>query len=400
MKILHTSDWHIGKRLGNVYRLEEQRKVLDEICAIAHKKSVDAVVVAGDVFDVYNPPVDAIELVYSQLKKLSLNGKRPVVVIAGNHDSPDRIEAPNALARDNGIFLFGYPKSQYTSFTNDLLFTVSKTAPGFVEFTLASQEKLRVIVAPFANEHRMKEAFITDESKTLTDSLRLFWKQIADTYCDNSGVNICLGHHLILPKSQTEIEEPDNEKPIQAISELLPPNVIPSQIQYVALGHLHSNRIVSHNPHIQYSGSICAYSFSEAHHKKHITIVTCNSGEKAEIEKVELHTPRDLVRVSCSGIEEAREWLENNQDCYVELTIHVDTYIRPVDIKSLHAIHDGIIYIIPLMPVQQTHESSSVAVSHNRSMQDLFAEYFESKNGVKPSKEICSIFNEIVSITE
>ncbi|NLK80865.1 MAG: exonuclease subunit SbcD, partial [Bacteroidales bacterium] len=150
MKILHTSDWHIGKRLGAVYRLQEQKKVLAEICEIANEQAVDAVIIAGDLFDTFNPPIDALELFYATVKKLSNNGTRPVIAIAGNHDSPDRIEAPNPLARDNGVFLFGYPKSEYSLYANDLPFSITKVDKGFIEFTLQDNQKLRIILAPFA----------------------------------------------------------------------------------------------------------------------------------------------------------------------------------------------------------------------------------------------------------
>ena len=79
MKILHTADWHLGKRLDSFSRLEEQKIVLDEICIIADEQAVDAVIVAGDLFDAFNPPVEAIELLYKTLKRLTNNGKRPAV---------------------------------------------------------------------------------------------------------------------------------------------------------------------------------------------------------------------------------------------------------------------------------------------------------------------------------
>ncbi|MDA3882831.1 MAG: exonuclease subunit SbcD [Bacteroidales bacterium] len=398
MKILHTSDWHIGKRLGSVYRIEEQRTVLDEICIIADNQAVDAVVIAGDLFDTYNPSVDAVELLYASLKRLTNNGSRPVIAIAGNHDSPDRIEAPNSLARDNGIFLFGYPKTEYSAFSNELPFSVRKTAPGFIEFVLQNNEKLRLIVAPFANEHRMKEAFISEESMGLVDSLQNFWRSIAQEYCDKTGVNILVGHHLMLPVSNQEIEEPDNEKPIQAISELLPTSIVPPQIQYVALGHLHAHKIVSHSPLSVYSGSICSYSFSEAHQKKYVSIVHCVAGKEAEIEKVELSQRRELHRVTCASIEEARAWLEKHQNCYVELSIHTDMFISPVDIKSLHDVHDGIIYVIPLVNQEDGMEAEAAQdFSHTRSIDELFTEYFIFKTGVEPNQEIMSIFKEIRS---
>ena len=99
MKLLHTSDWHLGKRLGDFSRFEEQQAVMQEICDIADRELADAILVAGDLFDSFNPPTEAVDLFYKTLRKLSKNGSRPVIAIAGNHDSPDRIEAPDPLAR-------------------------------------------------------------------------------------------------------------------------------------------------------------------------------------------------------------------------------------------------------------------------------------------------------------
>ena len=100
MKILHTADWHLGKRLENISRHEEQVAVLDEICQIADDRNVDAVIIAGDLFDVFSPPNESAELFFKTCKRLSNNGLRAVVAIAGNHDSPERIEAPEVLARE------------------------------------------------------------------------------------------------------------------------------------------------------------------------------------------------------------------------------------------------------------------------------------------------------------
>ncbi|MFW5852031.1 MAG: metallophosphoesterase family protein, partial [Bacteroidota bacterium] len=257
------------------------------------------------------------------------------------------------------------------------------------------------IVAPFANEQRMKEAFISEESIGLVDSLQNFWRDIARKYCDKSGVNILVGHHLMLPVSDEEIQEPDNEKPIQAISELLPTGIVPPEIQYVALGHLHAQRTVSHSPLSVYSGSICSYSFSEAHQKKYVSIVHCEAGKEAEIEQIELFQRRELHRVTSASIEEAREWLEKHQNCYVELSIHTDMFISPADIKSLHDVHDGIIYLIPLVNQQEGENGDVVQdFSQTRSIDELFSEYFISKTGTEPNHEILSIFNEIRSNSE
>ncbi|MEL6823687.1 MAG: exonuclease subunit SbcD, partial [Calditrichota bacterium] len=94
IRILHTADWHLGKRLERFSRLDEQRAILAEICDIAEREEVDIVCIAGDVFDTFNPPIEATEIFYKYVKRLANNGRRPVVAIAGNHDSPDRFETP------------------------------------------------------------------------------------------------------------------------------------------------------------------------------------------------------------------------------------------------------------------------------------------------------------------
>ena len=398
MKILHTSDWHIGKRLGSVSRLNEQKDVLTEICDIADEQSVDAIVVAGDVFDTFNPPTEAIELFYATVKRLSLQGKRPVFVIAGNHDSPDRIEAPNPLARDNGVFLFGYPKSEYSLFTHETgSFRITKSEPGFIECELASKECVRLIVAPFANEHRMSEAFIEHESQTLQESLKGFWKDIADRNCDSNGVNIFVGHHLMLAHMSDEIVEPDDEKPIMAISELLPVSILPPQIQYAALGHLHRYQIVADSPKVVYSGSPCAYSFSEALQKKYVSIITIAPGKEPQVNKHRLHKARVLVKKKCESVADALVWLAQNQDVYVELTVCSHTYLSPAEIQTLNKAHAGIIYIIPHILQQNTEENKFNNRVQNRPIHELFCEYFEFKTGQKPHDDIIELFSEIRS---
>src|SRR6056297_942338 len=139
MKFLHTSDWHLGKRLDDFSRMEEQQAVLQEICEIAEREQVDAVLVAGDLFDTFNPPTEAVDLFYKTLKRLTADGKRPVIAIAGNHDSPDRIEAPDPLARECGIIFAGYPNSVVAPFELDSGLKVLQSEEGFLELQLPGE---------------------------------------------------------------------------------------------------------------------------------------------------------------------------------------------------------------------------------------------------------------------
>jgi len=131
MKLLHTSDWHLGKRLDDFPRITEQQAVLQEICEIADREQVDAIILAGDLFDTFNPPTDAVDLLYKTLKRLTNQGRRPVIAIAGNHDSPDRIESPDPLARECGIIFAGYPDSRILPFELDSGLKVLRSEEGF-----------------------------------------------------------------------------------------------------------------------------------------------------------------------------------------------------------------------------------------------------------------------------
>ncbi len=187
MKILHTADWHLGKRLERFDRSAEQRAVLAEICEIADREAVDAVLIAGDLYDTFNPPIDATDNFYHHLKRLSANGRRPVVAIAGNHDSPHRIEAPDPLARECGIIFAGYPHTHVQPFSLDTGAEILQSAPGFIELKLpACEAPLRILLTPYANESRFRKALSTDNPDAdLRALLAEHWQTLADEYCTN-----------------------------------------------------------------------------------------------------------------------------------------------------------------------------------------------------------------------
>ncbi|UTQ09384.1 exonuclease subunit SbcD [Bacillus amyloliquefaciens] len=153
MRILHTADWHLGKTLEGRSRLSEQAEVLEELNTIVKEENIDAVIMAGDVFDTVNPPALAEQLYYESLSALSDGGKRPVVVIAGNHDNPDRLAAASPLTNERGIHLIGYPR----------------TEPVHIEVPSAD-ELLAVAALAYPSEARLNEVLSdTFEEKLLRD---------------------------------------------------------------------------------------------------------------------------------------------------------------------------------------------------------------------------------------
>jgi exonuclease SbcD len=404
MKILHTSDWHLGKKLDNFPRHNEQVEVLEEICAIADHENVDAIIIAGDLFDAFNPPVESVELFYKTLKKMANNGQRAVICIAGNHDSPDRIEAPDPLARECGIIFAGNPNTEVPCFKLDSGLEVVHSDKGFIELKLPQSEMpLRLLITPYANEYRLK-AFLGNENQEdeLRNLLSKKWLEIADKYCDPLGVNMLVSHLFFVKNGAVLPEEPDDEKPILHVggAQAIYSENIPHQIQYVALGHLHRMQTVDIVPcPAIYCGSPLSYSFSEANQKKYVMLLDANPGKEAVLKPLELKSGKRLLRYKAEGIQDAVDWLSNHQECLVELTIITDNFLNAADRKLLSQAHEGIIQIIPEVRLSGLSQSESGKVINlSKSMEELFAEYFRYAKGMPPDEQLMDLFREVLSV--
>ena len=157
MRILHTSDWHLGKTLEGHDRHDEQVRFCDNLIDIVEENQVDLVLVAGDIYDSYNPPSSAETLFYRTIERLAKGGKRPVFIIAGNHDNPDRLESVKPLVEGLGITILGYPKSQ-ASMGSYRGFSIEEAQPGFTKLAIGDQ-KINIISLPYPSEKRLNDAF-------------------------------------------------------------------------------------------------------------------------------------------------------------------------------------------------------------------------------------------------
>lgn len=401
MKILHTADWHLGKRLDRFSRLEEQVLVMNEIVEIANEQKVDLVMIAGDLFDNFNPGVEATELFYKTLKKLSLNGQRPVVAISGNHDSPSLIDAPDPLARECGIILIGHPRAEVTPFEVDG-FQITKTAPGFIEIQMRNQDfPVRILHTPYATEVRLKEYFGENKEEHLNQVLAENWKNMADKFCDENGVNLLTAHLYMNKKGAPLLEEPEGEKPIKiGNADLIYSDIIPAKIQYTALGHLHSFRNIgtAEKPVVYTSSPLC-YSFSEAGQKKYVAVIEAQPNQNVSFEKIPLQNGKSLARKTFNNIDSAIEWLTENQNSLVELTLESETFITAEERKRIYQSHHGIVHLIPKVRNQEFKESELRTINLNQDIESLFKDYFKSKNaGQEANEDLINLFNEIKNL--
>ena len=402
MKILHTADWHLGKRLDRFSRLEEQVLVMNEIVEIADEQKVDMVLIAGDLFDNFNPSVEATELFYKTLKQLSLNGKRPVIAISGNHDSPNFIDAPNPLARECGIILIGHPNAKINDFELEH-FKITNSIEGFLELQLKSQDfPVRILHTPYANEVRLKEYFGENKEDELNKILAENWKNLADEFCDENGVNFLMAHLYMNKKGAPILEEPEGEKPIKiGNADLIFSDSIPAQIQYTALGHLHAfNNIGTAEKPVVYSSSPLCYSFSEAGQTKYISLIEAFPNQEVAFEKIALKNGKSLVRKTFDSVEKTVNWLMENQNTLVEITLESETFLKAEERKQIYQSHLGIVHLIPKIKNQESAAADKLQeINLNQDILPLFRDYFKSKNaGQEPNEDLINLFNEINSL--
>jgi exonuclease SbcD len=405
MKLLHTSDWHLGKNLNNFSRHQEQQEVLQEICEIAEREKVNAVLIAGDLFDTYNPPSESVELFYRTLKRLSANGTRAVIAIAGNHDSPERIEAPDPLALECGIIFAGYPNTMVSPFTLESGLSLSESEEGFISLSLPGiTEPLRIILTPYANEFRLKTYLgFGDSEEELRKLLEEKWNQIAGSHFDEQGVNILLTHLLVMKKGDPVPDEPEDEKPILHLggAQVIYTENIPHQIQYTALGHLHrKQKVGTSSGKVIYSGSPLSYSFSEADQEKYVVVMEIFPGKQPVIQEIRLSKGLRLFRKRAESIEQAVDWLTANPKCLVELTMATETYLTAAERKRLYSAHEGIVMLIPDVKNRNEWESDSGnQIDLTKSIEDLFIGYFRHARGQDPNENLLKLLKEVLSET-
>ncbi|MDQ6813396.1 MAG: exonuclease subunit SbcD, partial [Bacteroidota bacterium] len=383
----------------------EQKEVLNEICEIAEREGVHAVLIAGDLFDTFNPSAEAQDLFYKTLRRLGNNGKRAVIAIAGNHDQPDRIEAPDHLARECGIIFIGYPNSRVSACNNEGGLCISKSEEGFIELKLQQcRVPLRIIATPYANEFRLKTYLgAEDAEEELRMALQKNWQQLADKYCDDKGINILCTHLYFQKKGELAVEEPDDEKPILHVggAQAIYSSNIPHQIQYVALGHLHKYQVVDMIPcPVVYSSSPLAYSFAEADQEKYVVILDAEVEAKLSFQKVRLTRGKRLLRQRFESMDDALLWLHANQQALVEITMVTEDFLSVTDRKALNEVHGGIVNIIPEVKNRAFVLNQKGAIDLNKSIEQLFVDYFQHNKGQHPDAATMDLFKEVLGTEE
>ncbi|MFF3377148.1 exonuclease SbcCD subunit D [Streptomyces sp. NPDC002680] len=306
MRLLHTSDWHLGRAFHRVNMLGAQAEFIGHLVTVAREREVDAVVVSGDVYDRAVPPLAAVELFDDALHRLADLGV-PTVMISGNHDSARRLGVGAGLIGRAGIHLRTDPSAAGTP-------VVLQDASGDVAFYGLPYLEPALVKDEFGLEKAGHESVLA----AAMDRVR------ADLATRAEGTrSVVLAHAFV-----TGGEASDSERDIAVGGVAAVPSGVFDGVDYVALGHLHGCQTIAER--VRYSGSPLPYSFSEADHRKSMWLVDLAGDGSLTAERVDCPVPRALARIR-GALEEllADPDLARHEDAWIEATL--TDPVRPAD---------------------------------------------------------------------
>lgn len=391
MKILHTGDLHLGKRLGRASRLDEQKDVIVELAALCDEHGVDVVLIAGDIFDAAVPPSEAERVFYRGILTLAERG-RAVIALAGNHDDERRLCAAKPLADLQGIVLAG--EIDYTALGSE---TLDEPVPPASLFEVAAaadylqKQRLKVVgkrggvtvtkgteivniaLVPYPSEARLQRWAEQDYKKPYTDRVRDTLADACAFFTDGAYNMLCT--HLFLTRSE-------NTEPLGGLL-ALPLSVLPESCDYIALGHVHKRYVACKKPLAVYCGSPLMYAYDEARNKS----VTLIDTAARSVTELPLKSGKKLTETDADNFDECISKLELYKNDYVRLRYGGEPLARAdaAVIKSHPAYNDLIVTRGKTADVPQVRRA-------HLSDGEIFDLYYESKFGSKPSSELKAAF--------
>lgn len=400
MRILHTADWHLGKNLEGHSRLKEQIQFVDFFVAKCEELKPDLILLAGDVYDNANPPAMAEKLFYDTLKKLSRNGECLTLVIAGNHDNPERLIASWPLAMEHGIIMVGTPKTivETGNYGNH---QVVAAGEGYVEIQIR-EEKAVLLTLPYPTEKRLNEVIYQDNEEE-EDRIRTYGEKIAEMFENleknfrEDTINITVSHLFAFGA------EPSGSERSSSLggSFLVGTNALTQKAQYTALGHIHKPQVLpSTQGKMIYSGSPIHYNKSEPKGNKRFYIIDLEVQKEATIDHVEIPIFKPIEIWKAQSIEEALDLCEEKQgeDSWVYLEVATDRYIREDEIKQMKSLKSDILEIRPLL--ESIEKERNYEKINEMSFMEQFAEFYKTQRDLEPSAELMGILENILGQEE
>lgn len=367
MKIIHTSDWHLGKKLEGKSRLSEQEQALGELNELVEREHADAVIIAGDIFDTVNPPADAESLFYSECLRLSRHCA--VIAIAGNHDNPERLSAPRGIARECGIILGG----SLDYFAAKTPFTGGE---GFVTLTRGG-ERVNFALLPYPSLSRMSQLGYNPTSESYSECVKE-WLDICSRGFTKSDCNITVSHLFMAGSVKA-----DDEAELGTAA-ILPKEILPDA-HYTALGHVHKPQCVSKSKNVYYSGSLLKYSFDDDSDKFFNLLQTSPAG--VTLDKIPVKSGKNLITVTCNSYDECIRALQNNGDAYVRILYNSSQPLSASKYAEMRG-YECFTYLKNIF----TAPKANTKVAAVKSDGELFADFYRQFKGEEPGAALKELF--------
>ena len=361
MKFVHLSDLHLGKRVNGYSMIEDQKYILLKILNVIDEQKAEAVVIAGDVYDKPIPPTEAVQLFDDFLFRL-VERNLQILVISGNHDSPERIAFGSRFMDKSGVHM-----SQVYNGKNDLVELKDKYG------------KVNFYMLPFVKPSNVRRFFEDEEINTYTDAVRV---AVSHMNVNKKARNVIITHQFVTGAQRSESETiavggTDNVD-----------SYVFDDFDYVALGHIHGPQNVGKNT-VRYCGTPLKYSFSEISHKKSVTVVEMKEKGNVKVSTVELTPKLDMREIK--GTYEELTFKKNYENTNTEDYLHIiltDEEDVADAVAKLRCVYPNLMKLdydntrtrnfLALTQAEETEKKTDT---------ELLSEFFEKQNGKPLSDE-------------
>lgn len=372
MKIIHTSDWHIGKIVNEYSMIDDQKYILNKLIELIDEENIDVLMIAGDVYDRSIPPVEAVELLNETLSKLIIDRNVSVLVISGNHDSGERLSFGSKILEKQGLYIAGSDDKLYKKVV-----------------LRDNNQNVNFYLVPYKDPALTKKLLNNKEIRSHNDAMIAVIDKIKEELNENE-INILIGHGYVTMKREeaiegndhkyevAELETSESERPLSiGGTDLIDGNIF-KDFDYVALGHLHGRQRIGRET-MRYSGSLLKYSFSEVKQKKSVAVLDLIDKD-INVELKELKPLRDL-RIIKGNIEdlicEGRDIEEGKED-YIQAILTDDgELMNPME--KLKSVYPNTMLISRERKKNVSKENTlSKGEFRKKSKIDLFKNFYEA----------------------
>ena len=385
MRILHTSDWHIGHRLYEQPRIEEHRQFLDWLLTMLQENVIDVLLVSGDIFDTAAPSSEATNLYYRFLFQLYDKTHAHAVITAGNHDSPTRLAAPHEFLRMGRIHVVGLASE-----------------PAECVISLPSENpSIAIAAVPYLSESELSHiSFETEPERAerYRERMKAFYRQCVE--CMPPELPKILMGHLFVHGGKAG----DSERNIQiGGATAMQISDFPDDVAYVALGHLHRPHAISGASYpVQYAGSPLPLRFNEANYTKKVYLLDVPTAGDVQAEEIEVPVFKEL-RTVAGNLDEvglmamSPEW--DGKYIQVQLTLDRPQVGISDEIREIFHQHGGEVLSVEVELPMQT-ERQEIPIEDMQQPTEIFEQFYKEKFGEPPDELLMKTFDELLQLVE